>query len=371
MKDAESELKQMLAGSFDKEHIFGTFVTKNVPDIRQFIPEELRYLATESIELNSESFDSPIDGKEIGKQIAYAMNKYSEITGINIDKSKLAELLNLSASKINSMLNGNRPPRIDQLINLAKLLHVSTDYLLGLEDYSFDLKEYNKEQEITGLSQLSIFNLRKYKNSLDGPFELDSLFGRYIIKYTVIFRNEPKSGESERIPNRFPCSIFTLDYSKSIPDMAIEILNLPKNITYKLIEGNVTTIASLISLNEKFLKDYVKLSDEEINTVEESAQKYFNVMFGYIYTKTHPIQTCGTLREKSIENRSKDLFFLNSIIEDETTFLSIEHFANILYNLKVEMEINTMRINCFDKVIEDIERKKPGSFEDYSESDKK
>ena len=113
-----------------------------------------------------------------------------------------------------------------------------------------------------------------------------------------------------------------------------------------------------------------EVTDEEINTVEESAQKYFNVMFGYIYTKTHPIQTCGTLREKSIENRSKDLFFLNSIIEDETTFLSIEHFANILYNLEVEMEINTMRINCFDKVIEDIERKNPGSFEDYSESDK-
>ena len=309
---------------------------------------------------------TPDYGKDIGKRIETALKRFNEKTGLGIDKTRLAKLLSLSQSKITSMINGNRPPKIDQLIDLAKLLHVSTDYLLGIEDYTSDLDNNKEETRITGLSQLSISNLIKYNNSKDDSFEMDSLFRNYNINFTIIIRNEPRNKAQKRLPNRIPNLIFNSDFSKYIPDMSIDVLNLSRVLNIKLKENNITTIALLIMFREDYLKKYAQLNDNEINTVKESSRQFFDNVFD---EKTYSLETGRAFKGLFMNKYSDDLFFLNSIIEDGTPFLSIEECVYTLYNLEVQMEINTRIINSTEEMIENIKEKNSGSFENYSESD--
>lgn len=47
---------------------------------------------------------------------------------------ELAKRLNVAKQTVSNWENDNIQPSIDMLVNLAKLFHVSTDYLLGLEN---------------------------------------------------------------------------------------------------------------------------------------------------------------------------------------------------------------------------------------------
>ena len=49
---------------------------------------------------------------------------------------QLAEKLNVSKQTVSNWENENIQPSIDMLVKLAKLFHVSTDYLLGLDAIS-------------------------------------------------------------------------------------------------------------------------------------------------------------------------------------------------------------------------------------------
>ncbi|MBR5827103.1 MAG: helix-turn-helix transcriptional regulator [Clostridia bacterium] len=47
---------------------------------------------------------------------------------------QLAERLNISKQTVSNWENDNIQPSIEMLVRLSKLFHVSTDYLLGLEN---------------------------------------------------------------------------------------------------------------------------------------------------------------------------------------------------------------------------------------------
>ncbi|MBO8427170.1 MAG: helix-turn-helix transcriptional regulator [Firmicutes bacterium] len=51
----------------------------------------------------------------------------------NINQKQLSLLTNITESSISKYLNDERTPRIDVLVNIAKALGVTTDYLLGEE----------------------------------------------------------------------------------------------------------------------------------------------------------------------------------------------------------------------------------------------
>ena len=55
-------------------------------------------------------------------------------TALGWSQVKLAEKLNISKQTVSNWENDNIQPSIEMLIRLAKLFHVSTDYLLGLND---------------------------------------------------------------------------------------------------------------------------------------------------------------------------------------------------------------------------------------------
>ena len=51
----------------------------------------------------------------------------------DLTQQQLAELLGVAVSAISSYESGSRYPSYEVLISLARIFHVSTDYLLGLE----------------------------------------------------------------------------------------------------------------------------------------------------------------------------------------------------------------------------------------------
>lgn len=62
--------------------------------------------------------------KEIGKRI----KKQRKQQGLT--QEKLAELMDVSIQMVSNLERGNKSIRIENLINLCKILNVSTDYIL-------------------------------------------------------------------------------------------------------------------------------------------------------------------------------------------------------------------------------------------------
>ncbi len=66
----------------------------------------------------------------------------------NLTQKQLAERIGLATSAISSYESGNRYPTYDVMAKFARIFHVSTDYLIGIEE--------SRKLETTGLSNDSI-----------------------------------------------------------------------------------------------------------------------------------------------------------------------------------------------------------------------
>ena len=64
----------------------------------------------------------------LGKRI------YSLRTAFGWNQVQLADKLNISKQTVSNWENENIQPSIEMLVRLSVLFHVSTDYLLGLDD---------------------------------------------------------------------------------------------------------------------------------------------------------------------------------------------------------------------------------------------
>ena len=53
---------------------------------------------------------------------------------LNISQVTLAKMLGVSKQSVSNWENDNIQPSIEMLVRIAKLFHVSTDYLLGLSN---------------------------------------------------------------------------------------------------------------------------------------------------------------------------------------------------------------------------------------------
>ena len=90
-------------------------------------------------------------------------------------KSWLAQQMNMSLQSFSRMLGGNNNPRIDNIIELSKLLNVSIDYLLGVSEESTIDVSLKDMSEKTGLSVKSIEKLICYKNDKFSNDKLEAL----------------------------------------------------------------------------------------------------------------------------------------------------------------------------------------------------
>ena len=82
----------------------------------------------------------------------------------NLTQKELAIMSGTSEITIRQYEIGKREPRIEQLCRIAKVLNVSTDYLLGLSDTKSTDVLMKAVCDYTGLSENAIDSLRMYKN---------------------------------------------------------------------------------------------------------------------------------------------------------------------------------------------------------------
>lgn len=72
----------------------------------------------------------------------------------NLTQKQLATRLGVAISAVSSYESDTRCPTFDTLINYARIFHVSTDYLLGLEpNNTIDVSDLS-EEEILAIAQL-------------------------------------------------------------------------------------------------------------------------------------------------------------------------------------------------------------------------
>lgn len=86
------------------------------------------------------------------------MNMGEKLKSLRIEKKltqkQVAERIGLAISAVSSYESGSRYPSYDALVRLARIFHVSTDYLLGItEKRNIDVTGLN-DNEIEVVSQL-------------------------------------------------------------------------------------------------------------------------------------------------------------------------------------------------------------------------
>lgn len=96
----------------------------------------------------------------------------------NIKQKDLAAHLNVIDNTISYFCSGKRTPNTLQIIQIAKFLDVSSDYLLGLSEHPTRDKDLGAVCQYTGLSEASIEFLRDLKSKrigdcLSSPVEGD------------------------------------------------------------------------------------------------------------------------------------------------------------------------------------------------------
>jgi len=76
----------------------------------------------------------------------------------NMTQAQLARRIGLTRSSVNTWEQGIAKPSLDCIIELARLFHVSTDYLLGMKT--------NTTIDVQGLSPSDIFIIQTMVNRL-------------------------------------------------------------------------------------------------------------------------------------------------------------------------------------------------------------
>lgn len=78
----------------------------------------------------------------------------------NLTQKQVADRIGLAISAVSSYESGNRYPTYDTLIKLARMFHVSTDYLLGITDKR-NIDVTGLDDEDVGLISQLVDKLRK------------------------------------------------------------------------------------------------------------------------------------------------------------------------------------------------------------------
>lgn len=78
----------------------------------------------------------------------------------NLTQKQVADRIGLAISAVSSYESGSRYPTYDTLIKLARMFHVSTDYLLGIADKR-NIDVTGLDDEDVGLISQLVDKLRK------------------------------------------------------------------------------------------------------------------------------------------------------------------------------------------------------------------
>ena len=80
----------------------------------------------------------------------------------NLTQSSLAKKLNVTRSSVNAWEMGISVPSTALIVDLAKLFHVSTDYLLGLNEHAtLDISSLNDKETMILYELIEYFKSQK------------------------------------------------------------------------------------------------------------------------------------------------------------------------------------------------------------------
>ncbi len=75
-----------------------------------------------------------------------------------LNQSHLAEMMGLATSAISSYESCSRRPSYEILIKYARIFHVSTDYLLGIERQNYlDISDLDSKEKEIVIQVISVF----------------------------------------------------------------------------------------------------------------------------------------------------------------------------------------------------------------------
>lgn len=79
-----------------------------------------------------------------------------------LSQAQLAKKLDVTRSSVNAWEMGLSTPTTQYIVAFAKLFHVSTDYILGMEqEYAISMRDYSEEEISLVLNMLRYFDGKK------------------------------------------------------------------------------------------------------------------------------------------------------------------------------------------------------------------
>ncbi len=106
-----------------------------------------------------------MDSKEIGRRINTAL------ASRDVKQKALAAYLGVPDNTISYFCSGARTPNVKQLVEIAKFLNTTPDYLLGFTEAMSREEDKRNAEEYTGLSSTAVQFLHDYKEEYPGRVE--------------------------------------------------------------------------------------------------------------------------------------------------------------------------------------------------------
>lgn len=166
----------------------------------------------------------------------------------NISQEELAKVIHVSTGALSNYRTGSRFPEARILVALSEKLDVSLDYLFGITDLKSTDVEFKRINDITGLTDDAINNLKEYVDFLNDDNSLSTIKSIPKNKLNAInylIANEEKANIFYTI-----ASFLWLDYETNYEDVIYK--GLDKNKIYKPdLEENRKIYENLLLFNVK------------------------------------------------------------------------------------------------------------------------
>lgn len=164
----------------------------------------------------------------------------------NVKQKELAKAIGVSDNVISFYCSGNRTPNCEQLIEIAKYLDVSTDYLLGLTENMTAKKDIDYICNYVGLSEKAVDLLHQgkekeiadYLNSvISSACESTYVFNlfRDLLYYLKSEKIDVRSGDDYMTPFDLMDDDFDLDEYEPIKTLLYVLTETPKDQTIQNI----------------------------------------------------------------------------------------------------------------------------------------
>lgn len=118
--------------------------------------------------------------------ITFATRFNEELERKGVTQEQFAETINTSTGALSNYRTGKRLPESKLLPEISKELDVSLDYLFGLTDLKSKNLEHKKINEITGLTDDSIKQLKEYVDFINAEDSIPEISNFIIDKLRVI-----------------------------------------------------------------------------------------------------------------------------------------------------------------------------------------